>query len=117
MRRYTKRIICASCVGLLTSFTPSLASESSEETPDSITLTGVVRDFNERTEPGGHTDFEQRPDHGFGHYCKNIDEQLGVDGNVTLVINDWGSALGFHCRRNQGPEWLGPAAATGRHRC
>lgn len=87
MRRYTNRIICASCVGLLTSFTQSLASESSDETPDSITLTGVVRDFKERTEPDGHTDFEQRPVNGFGHYCKNIDEALGVDGKPVFIGN------------------------------
>ncbi|MFK7830702.1 MAG: haloalkane dehalogenase [Congregibacter sp.] len=31
----------------------------------------------------------------YDYLCKQL-ESLGVHGNVTLVIHDWGSALGFH---------------------
>jgi fibro-slime domain-containing protein len=44
--------------------------------PATITVTGVVRDFKERSVPGGHPDFEKRPAEGFGHYCKNVEEEL-----------------------------------------
>ncbi|TVQ58656.1 MAG: hypothetical protein EA377_00025, partial [Phycisphaerales bacterium] len=37
-----------------------------DEAPEYIELTGVVRDFIERTKPGGHPDMERRPDSGFG---------------------------------------------------
>lgn len=47
--------------------------------PQAFTLSGVVRDFQERTVPGGHPDFEQMPDRGPGLYCGNVEEVL-VDG-------------------------------------
>lgn len=47
--------------------------------PEIIYLTGIVRDFRERTAEGGHPDFERQPDHGFGLYCGNIATQLGPD--------------------------------------
>ncbi len=34
------------------------------------------------------------------HYLDGLLEALGVTENVTLVIHDWGSALGFHWARN-----------------
>lgn len=45
--------------------------------PATITLTGVVRDFRERTKPGGHPDFEAVPVHGYGVYCDNVQPTLG----------------------------------------
>lgn len=33
-------------------------------------------------------------------YLDGLLESLGASGNVTLVIHDWGSALGFHWARN-----------------
>ena len=47
--------------------------------PTEITLVGIVRDFNERSEDGGHPDFEVKPEHGFGHYVGNIESVLGSD--------------------------------------
>jgi fibro-slime domain-containing protein len=55
------------------------AAASAAEPPASFTLPGVVRDFKERSAPGGHPDFEQMPDRGFGLYCRNVEEVL-VDG-------------------------------------
>ena len=46
--------------------------------PDSIELTGTVRDFKERTENDGHPDFEVTPSKGFGQYCKNISTSYNI---------------------------------------
>jgi fibro-slime domain-containing protein len=48
--------------------------------PQTISVTGVVRDFRERSVQGGHPDFEKQPAEGFGHYCKNVEEELGANG-------------------------------------
>jgi len=53
--------------------------------PDTIELTGTVRDFKERQTHGGHSDFEKRPRRGFGLYCGNIDEDLGGDGRPVFT--------------------------------
>ena len=53
--------------------------------PLTVELTGIVRDFRERTAPGGHPDFERRPDHGFGHYAGNVAPQLGEDGKPVFT--------------------------------
>ena len=55
------------------------AATAAQTPPNSITVTGVVRDFKERTVQGGHPDFEKRPAEGFGHYCKNVEEDLAGD--------------------------------------
>ncbi|MBC8310665.1 MAG: fibro-slime domain-containing protein [Phycisphaerales bacterium] len=55
--------------------------------PDTIELTGTVRDFEESGGCGsdGHPDFEVYPSKGFGQYCKNIDTQLGADGKPVFI--------------------------------
>ena len=53
--------------------------------PATIELTGIVRDFRERTVPDGHPDFERQPATGFGHHIMNIDPTLGVDGKPQFV--------------------------------
>jgi hypothetical protein len=55
-----------------------------EDDVESITLTGVVRDFHERTAPNGHPDFERRPSSGFGLYCGNVTTQLDADGKPVF---------------------------------
>lgn len=52
-----------------------------------IELTGIVRDFRERTAEGGHPDFERRPEHGFKHSMGNVDPILGVDGKPVFTGN------------------------------
>lgn len=47
--------------------------------------------------PGSYTFVEHR------RYLFALLEELGVQENVTLVIHDWGSALGFHWAR-QNPD-------------
>lgn len=74
---------------------PATASGGDEEMPASIDVTGVVRDFRERTEEGGHPDMEKRPDRGFGRYSGNISDTIGEDrkpvwtGNGRKVNSQW----------------------------
>jgi fibro-slime domain-containing protein len=71
-----------------------------DDAPPSLELTGVVRDFRERTVEAGHPDFERQPDHGFGLYCGNIGSELGGDGKPVFVgeghkvIHDWRDSAG-----------------------
>ncbi len=68
--------------------------------PATLELTGVVRDFKERSVQGGHPDFERQPDGGFKHYCGNIAEELGADGRPVYtgegycVRRQWKDASG-----------------------
>jgi fibro-slime domain-containing protein len=68
--------------------------------PQSIQLSGVVRDFRERSAEGGHPDFEKRPDLGFGHYSGNVAPTLGDDGKPSFtgdgfkVTSQWKDAEG-----------------------
>lgn len=68
-------------------------TNSAEVAPAYIDLTGVVRDFREKTVNGGHPDFEQKPDYGFGHYMGNIAESLDADGKPQFVGG------GFHVEK------------------
>jgi fibro-slime domain-containing protein len=87
------RIATASCAlgmltyvaltGLLSS--PRTAVGAEDEVPEVLELTGIVRDFRERTVEGGHPDFERRPDHGFGHYVQNIAPYLGADAKPVFA--------------------------------
>lgn len=53
--------------------------------PTEITLSGIVRDFKERTAQGGHPDFEKQPSGGFGHYMNNVDVYLDDDGKPVFT--------------------------------
>ncbi|MHC5113550.1 MAG: fibro-slime domain-containing protein [Planctomycetota bacterium] len=61
------------------------ASACGDNMPHELWLTGVVRDFQERTSPGGHPDFERVPDHGFGQYSGNVAYLLGADGKPVFT--------------------------------
>ncbi len=54
-----------------------------------LELRGKVRDFNERTHPSGHPDFERRPNAGFGQYCANVASILGPDGKPIFSGMGW----------------------------
>ncbi len=66
-----------------------------DDPPESIELTGIVRDFHEREHPQGHPDFEHRPENGFGRYAGNIATTISEDnkplftGNGAKVTNQW----------------------------
>ena len=66
--------------------------------PDTIELTGTIRDFKEQGEGcggDGHPDFEVYPSKGFGQYCKNISTELGADGKPVFVGN--GKKVRWQC--------------------
>ena len=89
MRPYSKSLICASTIGLLAGGLTlgagaGSSSEASEEDQNVLNLTGVVRDFKERTVEGGHPDFERQPNSGFGQYVRNISEDIGSDGKPVF---------------------------------
>src|SRR5262249_20811615 len=75
---------------------PSPAPDS----PETITLTGIVRDFKELSVPGGHPDFEVTPSRGFAHYCANVSTTIGADnkpvftGGGHKVTKEWTNAAG-----------------------
>ncbi len=52
--------------------------------PDTVTLTGIVRDFRERQVPGGHPDFELRPAAGFAHYYGIVQDTLDAEGKPVF---------------------------------
>ena len=60
---------------------------SSEEDPESVVLTGIIRDFKEKNAENGHPDFENRPENGFGHYVGNIGLQLNQEGKPVFTGN------------------------------
>lgn len=68
--------------------------------PQSLTLTGIVRDFRWKSESNGHPDFEVQPAAGYGHYVGNIGVELGADGKPTFtgqgkkVATEWRDARG-----------------------
>lgn len=63
----------------------SSSPEQDSSLPDTITLTGVVRDFKEKSVTGGHPDMENKPTAGFGHYMGNVSDQLGEDGKPVFT--------------------------------
>ena len=79
---------------------PAVPIPAEAEDPESVVLTGVVRDFKERTVDGGHPDFERRPDRGFGHYVKNVAVELDAEGKPVFtgaghkVDNQWRDSSG-----------------------
>jgi fibro-slime domain-containing protein len=50
-----------------------------------LELTGVVRDFREKSVPGGHPDFEKKPSAGFAIYSGNISPELGEDAKPVFT--------------------------------
>lgn len=64
---------------------PAMADDPYANLASSITLTGTVRDFKERTVSGGHADFERQPTGGFGHYMGMVSNSLGADHKPVMA--------------------------------
>ena len=75
---------------------PSVAQEG--ETPETITITGIVRDFKPAGVPGGHPDFENNPENGMARYAGIIAPLIGDDGKPQFggignkITNQWRDA-------------------------
>lgn len=95
-RKDTRIFIAA---GVLVALAGSTVA-SAQELPESITLTGVVRDFNERNVTGGHTDFEWQPSGGYGQYAYMVADDLDTEGKPVWastgkkVTSQWRDAAG-----------------------
>jgi fibro-slime domain-containing protein len=68
---------------------PTTAKPPPPAPPQSIQLTGTVRDFIETGKPGGHPDFEATPSLGFGLYNGNVAANLGSDGKPVFTGAGW----------------------------
>ena len=78
------RLARRSCLALLgAAFTSTLAfADDTSDAPATIELTGIVRDFHEKTHPDGHPDFEV----SLAEHCiMNISESLGPNGKPQFV--------------------------------
>lgn len=93
--------------------------------PETIILTGVIRDFKARDE-GGHPDFQRRPDAGFGHYVYMVADELDDDGKPVFnsqgykLFSNWTDAQGNpisppreHLAQRQGDSAGSVATSTG----
>jgi fibro-slime domain len=95
------RLAILTLAGLATTAPAALAADQPDPaSPDSISLTGTVRDFRERSVSGGHPDFERQPTAGFGHYVGMVEDQLGADGKP--VFKSTGYKLSSNWRDSQG---------------
>jgi fibro-slime domain-containing protein len=89
-----------------------------DDAPASIVLTGIVRDFREKSKPGGHPDFENQPSRGFGHYGNNIETTLGADGKPVFkgggkkINKQWTNSAGKNICWAQFNASLGDVAGT-----
>lgn len=52
--------------------------------PATIQLTGIIRDFREVGQQGGHADFERTPTRGFAHYMKQCADTLDSNGKPVF---------------------------------
>ena len=86
------------CVGMASLLVPVAAAAEPEGPPETVEITGVVRDFKALGENGGHADFENNPANGMSRYAGNIDPVIGEDGkpiftgNGAKITNQWRDA-------------------------
>lgn len=90
------------CLGSTTAMAQDFSGYN--DLPESITLTGTVRDFKERSVSGGHTDFEFRPSGGFGHYMGIVSDYLGDDDKP--VFNSTGLKISGHWKDSSGRKMI-----------
>jgi fibro-slime domain-containing protein len=74
--------------------------------PSTMQLTGTVRDFAERTAPGGHPDFERQPTAGFGHYIDMVENELDADRKP--VFRSTGAKIGTQWRDSSNRNIINP---------
>lgn len=74
--------------------------------PANLSLTGVVRDFRERSVTGGHPDFERQPTAGFAQYANMVNDEL--DSNGKPVFRSTGFKLNSDWKDQAGRNRIGP---------
>lgn len=77
-----------------------------DQLPSTIRLTGVVRDFKERSVSGGHPDFELNPTRGMTQYMHQVADELDADGKP--VFRSTGRKVTSNWRDAQGRNRIGP---------
>ncbi len=81
------------------------AAAAQHDGPETLVLTGIVRDFKARELPGGHTDFQWQPRNkdnkgAFGHYMNIVADRLDTDGKPVFrsrghrVMSQWRDGAG-----------------------
>lgn len=65
------------------------SSDANASLPETLVLTGIARDFRERSVTSGHPDFERQPTRGFGHYVGLASDTLDADGKPTLATTGY----------------------------
>lgn len=97
----TAVLVLVAAAGGVASLAPALPySDPYANLPSSISLTGTVRDFRERTVSGGHPDFERQPTSGFALYTKMVQDDIGSDRKP--VFRSTGYKLSTDYRDAQG---------------
>lgn len=95
-------VLCAGLVAAPASAQQSAGGSSGGDSvslPDTLSLTGVVRDFKARDNQG-HADFQRPPTAGFGHYVGMVANDLDEDGKPAFagggfkVSSNWRDAAG-----------------------
>ncbi len=87
---------------------------------DTLVLTGIVRDFRERTVDGGHPDFEHRPEQGYRLYTGNVETVLGDDGKPVFtgegvgLRKSWADARGRKICRCMARRYPRPGDQAGK---
>ena len=120
MKAINNSIIGSTAAVLAAGMLGAAPAPAAEDTPESLTLTGVVRDFKERTVEGGHPDFERRPQRGFGYYVGNVAVNLDAEGkpvfsgNGYKVGGQWKNSSGRNICWRLFDSSLGDTAASNR---
>ena len=105
--RITRVLTLCGVTGLTAATTPAVAANDPfVDLPDTITLTGIVRDFREAPVADGHPDFEFTPDDGFGLYTGMVEDILGDDGKP--VFRSTGYKVSRQAHDSGGFEIIGP---------
>lgn len=93
-------VLAAGLAASLASSAGATGGDAFSSLPESITLTGVVRDFREKSVTGGHPDFERQPTSGFGQYLQQVNDTLDEEGKPAFrsagfkIGNQWRDASG-----------------------
>jgi len=79
---HSAQIRTVACLGAVLCAATGVVAAGSDKT---LELTGIVRDFGERTIDGGHPDFEQVPVEGYRLYTGNIATFLDDNGKPVFT--------------------------------